>query len=128
MKLKLTVVFFLLVVFGYSQELKITPKKCIPKKGFYIRLKEVVEDSRCPQDVTCIWAGQAVVIVEVYENKKLIEEKTLYFDGKHTAENTQWFSKYNPDKKLKRIQLLPAPKDGVTIKFKKRYINLIFEE
>ena len=64
--------------FGFSQELKITPKKCIPKKGFYIRLKEVVEDSRCPKDVTCIWAGQAVVIVEVFENKKLIEEKKYW--------------------------------------------------
>lgn len=128
MKTKLILLIFLIVAFGYSQEVKkITSKKCMPKKGYYIKIKEVLEDSRCPQGVTCVWAGQAIVAVEVYENKKLIEEKTLYFDGKHTAENIKWFSKYNDNKNIKQIQFLPAPKDGVKIKLKKRYINLVFE-
>ena len=30
-----------------------------------IRFVQVVEDSRCPTDVTCVWAGNAKVRVEV---------------------------------------------------------------
>lgn len=29
-----------------------------------IRFIEVAEDSRCPVDATCVWAGDAVVVVE----------------------------------------------------------------
>lgn len=42
-----------------------------------LKFKNVVSDSRCPKDVTCIWAGEAIVSVEVYEDGKCIEEKLI---------------------------------------------------
>jgi len=42
-----------------------------------IRFKNVISDSRCPKDVTCIWAGEAIISVEIFENGSCIEEKLI---------------------------------------------------
>jgi hypothetical protein len=42
-----------------------------------IRFKEVVSDSRCPKDVTCVWAGEAKVLIEIFENGKLLNKKLV---------------------------------------------------
>jgi hypothetical protein len=110
-----------------QNQLKITPKSCIPRKGIHFKLKEIIEDSRCPEGITCIWAGQVVATIEVYNDKKLIDENTLTFTSKNNEENKKWFAKYlSEDKKLKTIKVLPYPKDKVTVKFKKKYIELVF--
>jgi hypothetical protein len=58
----------------YAQtEIKITTKKCIPKKGYYLQLKNVWDDSRCPEGVNCVWAGEVSVSIKVYNEKKFIE-------------------------------------------------------
>ena len=36
----------------------------------YVRFMDVLEDSRCPRTVQCIWAGRARVLVEVKEGDK----------------------------------------------------------
>ena len=106
-------------------EVKITSKKCIPKKGFHLQLKKVVSDSRCPENVTCIWAGEVSAIVEVYSDKKFVEEKTITFNSKNNEENFAWFSKYYPSK-VKSVAVLPYPKEGVVVKPKKQYISVRF--
>ncbi len=47
--------------------------------------KEVVSDSRCPKGVTCVWAGEARVLVDIYENGKLKEEKMLIINGNNLS-------------------------------------------
>jgi len=42
-----------------------------------ILFKEVISDSRCPKDVTCIWAGEAKVMLELFEDGKLVSEKSV---------------------------------------------------
>lgn len=42
-----------------------------------IRFKKVVEDSRCPKDVTCIWAGEAKVLIEIIQKGALMEERVI---------------------------------------------------
>ena len=106
-------------------EVKITSKKCIPKKGFHLQLKKVVSDSRCPENVTCIWAGEVSAIVEVYSDKKFVEEKTITFNSKNNEENFAWFSKYYPSKVIS-VEVLPYPKEGVVVKPKKQYISVRF--
>lgn len=44
-----------------------------------IKFKKVISDSRCPKGVTCIWAGEAKVLVGVYEDNRLIGEEILIF-------------------------------------------------
>ena len=128
MKKLVIVLFFLNFLFAFAQkEIKITSKKCIPKKGYHLKLKNVFNDSRCPEGTTCIWAGEVSVVVEVYNDKKFVEEKTLTFNSKNREENNLWFSKYY-SKKIKSIGVNPYPKQGVVVKDKKKYIKIVFED
>ena len=52
-----------------------------------MKFKEVVSDSRCPKDVTCIWAGEAKVLVQIFENGKFLEEKILLVNSKSSTLN-----------------------------------------
>lgn len=123
--LAVLIFIFSLSVFAQS-EIKITPKKCIPKKGYHLKLVKVFDDSRCPKGTTCVWAGEVSVIVNVYKDKKFIEEKTIKFNAKNTSENSAWFSNYY-SKKIKSIDVSPYPENGVTVKTKKQYIRIVFE-
>ena len=49
--------------------------------------KEVVSDSRCPKGVTCVWAGEARVLVDIYEDGKFKEEKMLVINGNNLSLN-----------------------------------------
>lgn len=127
MKKLVIVLFYLNFIFAFAQkEVKITPKKCIPKKGYHLKLKNVFNDSRCPEGTTCIWAGEVSVTVEVYNDKKFVEEKALTFNSKNREENNSWFAKYYP-KKIKSVGVNPYPKEGVFVKEKKKYIEIVFE-
>ena len=37
---------------------------------FKVRFVAVTEDSRCPRDVTCIWAGEVKIQFEIHESAK----------------------------------------------------------
>lgn len=47
-----------------------------------IKFKEVIADSRCPKNVTCVWAGEARILVELISNGKVLEEKVLVINNK----------------------------------------------
>ncbi|MFZ4106600.1 hypothetical protein [Flavobacterium sp.] len=122
--LTLFIVFSGSLLFAQS-ELKITTKKCIPKSGYYLRLQNVSDDSRCPEGVTCIWAGEVSATVEVYKDKKMLEEKSVTFNSKNKEGNFKWFATYFP-KKIKSIGVAPYPKEGQIVKPKKQYIQVVF--
>ena len=46
-------------------ELKVGETITVNSDGLTVELVEIVEDSRCPADVTCIWAGRALIRVIV---------------------------------------------------------------
>lgn len=46
-----------------------------------IKFKELISDSRCPKDVTCIWAGEAKILVEMYQKGKLHGEEIIVIQG-----------------------------------------------
>ena len=118
--------FFLFSVLLLAQsDVKITSKKCIPKKGFHLKLLRIFDDSRCSENVTCVWAGEVSAVVEVYNNKKLVEEKTITFNSKNSEENTAWFSNYYQGK-IKNVEVVPYPKEGIVVKAKKQYIKISF--
>ncbi len=45
--------------------------------GLYLALVEVVADSRCPKDVTCIWAGEATILIEAGSGNVLLGQVSL---------------------------------------------------
>lgn len=102
---------------------KITQKECVKKKGYRLLLKSVVSDSRCPENVTCVWAGEAQIVVSVYQNKKFLMDETLTISSKNNTENAAWFSKYT-GKKVESISLLPYPRDGVKTDPKNYYLKM----
>lgn len=125
--MKKSILFFFILIgtFALAQSPKdqkikyvtIDQKVCFNLKGFQLVLKSIVADSRCPEGVTCIWAGEVTAIVSVYKDSKLIEDATLLFAMKNEKENKEWFARYLPakQKKIKTMQVLPYPKEGKKI-------------
>ncbi len=72
---------------------KVPLGETIVLKGVSIKFLEVLEDSRCPKGVDCIWAGRAIVKVQVSNDGKE-ENKTLIFGETRPGEekNTNIFS------------------------------------
>lgn len=54
-------------------------KEVVAKGGLKVAFVELVEDSRCPVDVDCIWAGNAKIKVRVTRNgrSKMLELNTM---------------------------------------------------
>ena len=106
--------------------IKITQKKCLKKTGYQMVLKELISDSRCPEGVNCIWAGEVTVLVSVYENKKFIEDKTITISIPKTDENIAILSNYLPtsQKKIKSVDIFPYPKKGVVLDAKSYYVRI----
>jgi hypothetical protein len=45
--------------------LSVGQRASIAGENLAIRFEEVLEDSRCPRDVVCIWAGRVTCMVEI---------------------------------------------------------------
>ncbi|MFV5694104.1 hypothetical protein ACM55G_01530 [Flavobacterium sp. LB3P122] len=105
------------------KHVNIIQKICLKKTGYQLVLKEVISDSRCPEGVNCVWAGEASAVISVYKNSKFAEDKTIVFSLKNEQENNLWFAKYLPEKqrKIKKTGVFPYPKHGVTV-VKKDYL------
>ena len=136
MKNVLLLSLLLFCTFSFSQSstaekvsiAKVTQKKCLKKKGFTLILKEVVSDSRCPEGLNCIWAGEATAIISVYKDAKLVEDNTMVFSIKNQEENKLWFCKYLSEnqKNLKSVQLLPYPNKDKPIDKKKYFVKVSY--
>jgi hypothetical protein len=50
---------------GREFKVKVGQVVALDGGGLRLRFVRVAEDSRCPRDVTCVWAGNAEVLVEV---------------------------------------------------------------
>jgi hypothetical protein len=70
-----------------------------------IRFAEVTQDSRCPVDVTCVWAGNASVRLEVTTNGRSEESLTLNTANSPSLANEAAYEGF----KVKLVGLSPAP-------------------
>jgi hypothetical protein len=102
-------------------------QKSIKSEGITFVLKSIVNDSRCPEGVNCVWAGEVEAVVLVYKNNVLVEESNLVFSSKNNQTNIDWFMKYT-SKKIKSIRVLPYPKDGVKINPKEYFIKIDYSK
>ena len=75
--------------------------------GLKIAFIELVEDSRCPTDVDCIWAGNAKIKVRVTKNgrSKILELDTL----------TRGMAPSYGNYRLKLMALTPKPRSNIRI-------------
>lgn len=60
----------------------------IQSEDLHVRFDSVLEDSRCPTQVTCVWSGQARIAVAIWRSQE--EPVTLEFNTNPApAENRQ---------------------------------------
>jgi hypothetical protein len=132
---KLVLFFFMIIssiVLAQSQKsqkvkyVSIKQKVCPNQKGFQLVLKAISNDSRCPEDVTCIWAGEVTAVVSVYKDSKLIEDSTLVFSMKNEEDNKKWLASYlsKKQKKITSIRVLPYPIEASKINPEKYYLKI----
>ena len=70
---------------------------------------EVIEDSRCPKDVTCIWAGRARIRVSVEENDKEPYQREIIFGELLEGETSSTILFSTEDHIINAIDLYPLP-------------------
>jgi hypothetical protein len=80
--------------------------------GKTIRFKEVIVDSRCPSNVTCIRAGEAKILIEIFKNENLVGEEIISTD----SQNISLAKFFQGDFSLNAVSLLPYPKTSRKIK------------
>ncbi|MBK5212731.1 MAG: hypothetical protein JJE55_03600 [Flavobacteriaceae bacterium] len=135
MKNSLLAILILFSTFAFGQEdstetpkigVKLPMGETIVLKGVSLKFLEVLEDSRCPTGVTCIWAGRARVKVAVTSNGKT-EEKILTFGEVRPNEekNTNLYS--SKEFAINGITLNPYPTSESTGK-DTGYVLLVCEE
>ena len=88
-------------------KVQINKEKSFPKSKLNVRFVELVEDSRCPADAQCVWAGNAKIKIRVTMNGRS-HDITLDTNGPHQATTTEGYS-------IKLISLTPAPRSNIRI-------------
>lgn len=135
MKNSLLAIIILFSSFAFGQEetpetpkigIKVPKGETVELKGVSIKFLEIVEDSRCPKGVECIWAGRAKVKVEVTSNGKS-EEKTLIFGEVKPGEDDNSNLYSSKDFAINGLTLNPYPTSESTGK-DTGYSLLICEE
>ena len=130
-KVVLIIVLFVFVACksakGNPNEITITSKKEVVANDYEIAIHKIISDSRCPEGVNCVWAGELVTELKVWQNKELKETKVLTFSPNSKEENFAWFEKYIPNnKKLSKYKISPN-KTEKQLELKDYKIELILE-
>lgn len=91
--------------FDREFEIRIDQKAEVPESGFSITFVALLEDSRCPGDVNCIWAGKADIEVTVRSKKTPPQTIVLSTMGEDNQE--QKVDIYT----IRLVKLLPYPRN-----------------
>ncbi|MBW1297793.1 hypothetical protein [Aquimarina litoralis] len=99
--------------------------KKINLKSKSLQFLKLVEDSRCPKYVSCVWEGQAKVIVGVYENDILVEEKLIIIGAKGITPDSPKELLKQEEKAILGYNLSPYPVNDEKIPHKDYYLELL---
>ena len=91
-----------------TTRIQVNREKRLAKSRMNIRFVELVEDSRCPTDTNCVWAGNAKIKVRVSKNGRS-EVIALDTNGPKQYATTQ--DGYS----VKLVGLTPTPRSNVRI-------------
>ena len=98
-------------------ELKAGQSAKVTSTPITVIFRSVAQDSRCPSDVTCVWAGDGAVKIGLQSTTASSQETTL-----HTAldPKTVDYSGY----RIRIVSLSPYPKSGSPISADKYVVTL----
>jgi hypothetical protein len=95
---------------------------------YEMKISKIISDSRCPEGVSCIWAGEVQLELEIYKNQKLEKSETLSINSKMLEQNKKFFAEYiSTDKKVKDILVQPIKKEGQNIELKEYVLKVELE-
>lgn len=86
-----------------------------------VQFAKVISDSRCPKNVTCVWAGEAKVLINIFKNEVLVESREIVL-----APGTEVEPLLSLENKKVGIYSLDPYPNAKTPKTNKKYVlNLI---
>lgn len=90
-----------------QREIQINKQKTFPRSDLTVRFASLVEDSRCPVNATCVWAGNARIRIEVGKGraKKTFELNT------NAGQKSAIYKGY----KIELVSLTPEPRENIRI-------------
>ena len=100
-----------------QQKIQINKQKKFSRSDLTIRFVEVVEDSRCPENARCVWAGNAKIKIEVKSKGAASQTIELNTNGNDKS------ARYN-GLLIELIDVSPAKKTNAPIK-KNAYVATI---
>lgn len=102
--------------------------KVIVGSDYKMKISKIVSDSRCPEGLNCVWAGEVQLELKVYKNQKLEKSEILSINYKNLELNKQFFTHYlKSDKKIKDILISPSKKEEQNIEFKNYVLKIVLE-
>jgi len=136
MKNSILVLLLLVSAFSFSQEnpvespliaIKIPLGETIQIGNHEITFKEVLEDSRCPVGVNCVWAGRAKISIEVSDEENKVMEKNLIFGEIIQGESNDMVLVTENDNQVIGLKLNPYPNYNEQVE-DRSYVLLVYVE
>lgn len=90
-----------------KQAVKINKQKKFSRSKLNVKFVSLVEDSRCPEGVNCVWAGNAKIKIEVSSGKK----KETFEVNTNIGPKGAAFDGYA----INLVELTPTPKANAKI-------------
>jgi hypothetical protein len=79
---------------GINFKLEMAQSAVLNNEDFRLTFLRVAEDSRCPSDVVCVWAGQVTVVLQLALGEQKPEEISLTLSGENSNPASQKIGKY----------------------------------
>ncbi|MEH2168388.1 MAG: hypothetical protein V7K41_17390 [Nostoc sp.] len=86
-----------------------------------IKFSKVIQDSRCPSNVTCIWQGQVIIGLDIIKNGKQLSTLMLTLIPGRDPLPIQLSDKYS----VKLIKVSPYPISGQTIALQDYIVKIV---
>lgn len=87
----------------------ICPGEIFSFRGSSVKFKKVISDSRCPKQVSCIWAGEVKLLLEFFEDGTSLGEHVV------SGINIPFNDFFGKDNVLSSLKVYPYPEINDTI-------------
>jgi hypothetical protein len=132
MKKIVGIVILILSINCASQKENLTDSKKIEmhklSEEYSFKIKEILSDSRCPEGVNCIWAGEVSLTLSIYKEDDFFKEEAIVVSYKNLSENKDLLEKYTSGKKIDTIEINPTKKVGVKIAINEYVLKITFKD
>ena len=112
---------FISVALDSEFQLEVGQTGFVESENIKITFLEVTADSRCPSDVTCIWAGEVKVLVNIWKDDQDLGDSILVGQAANNDRAVKTFDGYS----VKLLKVDPYPTSTQMIEPSDYIITLI---